>query len=302
MSLRLRLHPGDFAVLAILALAVLVAAARLPARGVALHGLLALHAALLAGFAAFVAFAASHEQHRLVRILRPALIVSIVFTLYTSLGKLGVVAMPYMADATLSRLDTWLTGVNPALAIQPLQTPGAVEFFSFVYGSFIPYIYLSIILGCLGRPPLERDQFMAGLAFTYAISYVGYLFAPATGPIVFHARDFRVALADGRFHDLVTRGVESTGGLQGAFPSLHVGASVYLCCFDLGTNRLRGLTYLPLVALIYVATVFLRYHYVIDLAAGTVIAMACVHLGRLAVLGWACDRRTAGLPAVPGGE
>jgi membrane-associated phospholipid phosphatase len=138
------------------------------------------------------------------------------------------------------------------------------------------------------------------LAFTYAISYMGYLFAPAHGPIVFHARDFQVPLAGGSFHDLVVRGVESTGGLQGVFPSLHVGASVYLCSFDLGTNRLRGLTYLPIVALIYVATVLLRYHYVIDLAAGTLIAITCVYLGRWAVLRWAHDRQRAGLPVVPG--
>jgi hypothetical protein len=45
---------------------------------------------------------------------------------------------------------------------------------SFVYGAFIPYINLSLALGCLGRPPGERDRFLTGWVFTYAISYLGY--------------------------------------------------------------------------------------------------------------------------------
>ena len=91
---------------------------------------------------------------------------------------------------------------------------------------------------------------------------------------------------------VVLDGVESSGGLQGAFPSLHVGGSVYLCLYDLRVNRLRGLTFLPLVLLIYVATIFLRYHYVIDLLAGTVIAAGCIPLGQWAFRHWT-ERREA---------
>ena len=86
------------------------------------------------------------------------------------------------------------------------------------------------------------------------------------------------------------------------FPSLHVGGSVYLCLFDLRTNRLRGLTYLPMVLLIYVATIFLRYHYIVDLIAGTIIAAGCIPLGQRAFVRWTRRREQAGLPALPGGE
>jgi hypothetical protein len=77
---------------------------------------------------------------------------------------------------------------------------------------------------------------------------------------------------------------------------------VYLCLFDLRTNRLRGLTYLPMVLLIYVATIFLRYHYIVDLIAGTVIAAGCIPLGKRALVHWIWLRQQAGLPALPGGE
>jgi hypothetical protein len=264
--------------------------------------LLVLHLALLAGFVTVIAFVIWRDRPGWVQLLRPAATVTVIFTCYSSLGTLGVTAMPYTVDAELSHLDTLICGVDPSLYLQAYLTPGRVEFFSFVYGAFIPYIYVTIILNCLGRPPLERNIFLTGWVLTYTISYLGYIFLPARGPGDYHAADYEVVLSGGYFYGLVLQGVEATGGMQGAFPSLHVGGSLYLCLFELGTNRLRGLVYLPLVILIYVATLVLRYHYVVDLLAGTVIASACLPLGRAVFLAWARRRQAAGLSALPGGE
>jgi hypothetical protein len=301
-SLFLRVPPSDWTVLALLAVAVLLTAVRLPVVGSKLAMPLYEHLGLLLGFTACSFVCTRWERRQFVTLLRPAVTVVVIFTLYTSLGHLGIAVMPYQADAALSRLDTALCGVDPSLFVQRYQTPGWIEFFSFIYGAFIPYIYLSMALGCLGRPPRERDQFLTGWVFTYAISYLGYLFLPAHGPVVFHAADYQVTLAGGFFYQTVLRGVEVSGGLQGAFPSLHVGGSLYLCLFDLKTNRLRGLTYLPMVLLIYLSTIFLRYHYVVDLIAGTLIAVSCVPLGQRVFNHWVGRRLAAGLPALPGGE
>lgn len=300
-ALLLRSHPSDRIVLALLVLAIVVAAARLPGNA-ELVELLAVHVALLVGFGACVLAMQRWEAATWVQFLRPSATVFVVFSLYTSLGKLGVAAMPYLSDGALSRFDTWVLGFNPAFALEPWQTPAHVEFFSIAYAAFIPYINLSLALGCLGRPPGERDQFLTGWVLTYAISYLGYIFVPAHGPGVYHAADYDAALAGGVFYDIVVRGNELSGGLQGVFPSLHVGGSVYLCLFDLKTNRLRGLTYLPIVLLIYAATVMLRYHYFVDLVAGTVIAASCVPLGRRVFLHWVRRREAAGLPPLPGSE
>jgi membrane-associated phospholipid phosphatase len=67
-----------------------------------------------------------------------------------------------------------------------------------------------------------------------------------------------------------------------------VGAAAYACLFDLRYNRLRGATYLPLVVLIAMATVVLRYHYVIDWIAGLSIAFFAAWLAHL----WVARRET----------
>jgi hypothetical protein len=298
----LRLHPSDLPVFALLVIAIAVAGGRLVVDPAYTTDALILHATMLIGFVIAVTFSSCRDDAGWVRFVRPVVTVTIIFTCYTSLGKLGLMAMPFTTDAVLSQIDIWLFGVDPSLFLEPYLTPTRIEFFSFVYGAFIPYIYLTIVLNCLGRPPLEREQFLTGWVFTYCISFLGYVFLPARGPAFFHEADYRVALSGGYFYGLVLRGVEATGGLQGAFPSLHVGGSLYLCLFELRTNRLRGLIYLPLVLLIYVATLVLRYHYVVDLLAGTVIAAACLPLGRWAVARWIRRRQAAGLPALPGVE
>src|SRR5262245_5255078 len=207
----LRLHPADCPVMVILGLAVLVALVRLPLHHDQLRHLLWIHLALLAVFVACVWALVRGESSSWVQLARPALTVTVVFTLYSTLGRLGVEAMPYLADGALSRIDTWMFGTNPTFLIEPYLTPGRVEFFSFVYAAFIPYIYVTIALNCLGRPPLERDEFLTGWVFTYFISYLGYIFIPGRGPGAYHAADYQVALTGSTFYDLVLHGVEASG-------------------------------------------------------------------------------------------
>ena len=301
--LRLHLHPVDRTIGALLVVSILVGLATSRAGTPEIATLTQLHLALLTALALFAVAAKRWAAAPWVVFGRPLLAIFIVYTLYTSLGRLGMAAMPFRADALLSRIDTRLFGGrDPSLLLEPWLTPARVELCAFFYAFFIPYINLSLMLGALGRPPLERDQFLTGWALIYAISYLGYVFVPAQGPAVLHASDYEVALQGGYFLRTVLRAVEDTGGSMGAFPSLHVGASVYLCVFDLRTHRLRGLTYAPMVLVIYLATVVLRFHYVIDLVMGTLLGLACTRLGPWAFTRWARARQAHGLPALPGGE
>jgi hypothetical protein len=293
-----RVHPADRAVFLILLAAVGVCLLRLPAPGRDVVPLLAVHLSLAAAYAAYLGLAAMRESRWVSHLLRPAVNVGVVFTLYSTLGRLGLVAMPH-ADAALSWVDTHLLAMPP-LALERVQTAHLGEAFAVPYALFIPYIYLSAVLGTFGRPPVERDAFLTGWMLTYATSYLGYLFLPAEGPIAFHAAGYAGPLQGGQIYDLVQRGVAATGGNFGAFPSLHVGSSLYLCVFDLRTNRLRGLTYLPVVVSIYAATVVLRFHYVIDLVVGTFVALACVRVGPACLYRWMRVRVARGLTPLPG--
>ena len=272
-----RLHPADAASLAILSVVTLTLA---PATwsGAPLTQSLALHAGLLAGYALL-----SRVLHdRPATLLRGVLVIGVMFTLYTTLGHVAFIAVPWDADPWLEAADRALfLGLSPSLLLAPLGATRWAEILSVFYAAFIPYLYLSIFLGLVGRPERERNEFVIGFATLYALSFLGYLFLPARGPIVELAGQFPTPVQGGAFHRLVLRSVEAAGGPHGAFPSLHVGASFYAALFDLRQgNTLRALIYAPLLVLIVLATLVLRYHYLVDLVAGVALALLANRVAR----------------------
>jgi len=276
----MRLHPADAATLFILTVVTATLAVAVLA-GAPLGGSLALHAGMLAAFA-LVAWRLGAREGAVVRGIA---VMAVMFTLYTTLGHVAFAAVPWVADPWLAAADrALLLGRSPSLAVEPLAATRWAELLSFCYAMFIPYLYVSILLSLVGRPPAERDEFVTGFAVLYALSFLGYLFLPARGPIVQLAGAFTVPIEGGAFHRIVVRSVEQVGGPHGAFPSLHVGASLFATLFDLRhRNPLRALIYFPLVALIALATLVLRYHYAVDLLAALVLALLAVHVARAAI-------------------
>ncbi len=273
-----RVPPSDWVTLAILAVVVTALGVRLQTQaGLAMP--LLLHVLMLIGYVGIMCALVGFEDSGWVPVGRAVAVVAVMFTLYSTLGHMVFVAIPWEGDSWLAAADRLLfAGTAPTLWVEPFVTPPRLEFMSFVYAFFIPYLYMSIFLGCVARPDAERDEFVTGFAILYAVSFVGYMLLPARGPIVHQAGEYPAALSGGLFHQLVVGSIDRMGGPHGAFPSLHVGASVYACFFDMRYNRLRFMTYLPIVVLIAAATVLLRYHYVVDLVAGAVFAIIAAKL------------------------
>jgi hypothetical protein len=239
--------------------------------GAAPAGPWALHAFLLVSFGLLAAAMARDPGGAWVPWARAIGTVTVMMILYSSLGRPVLAMIPWRADAWIDSADRFLfAGRSPARWAAGHVGDRGIEFWSAIYGFFVPFLYLSILLGCVGRPARERTRFLSGFAVTYALAYLGYLFLPTTGPIEFLGT---APPRGGAVHRMIVASVASTGGNHGAFPSLHVGASSFLCLFDLRHDRLRGLTYAPMVVLIAFSTLFLQYHYVVDLLAGVAIAL-----------------------------
>ena len=239
--------------------------------------LLALHAAMLLGF--IVGMRAGLRE-----IVRVVAVVGVLFTLYGTLADVAFAAIPWSADPWLERADEVLfPGRAPVLAAQSLGQAPWAGWLSVGYALFIPYLWLSLLLALPARPPAERGELLTGLATLYALSFLGYLFLPARGPIIHMAGQFAAPIDGGAAHRFVVSLVERGGGPHGAFPSLHLGASLYLAMFDLRhRNPLRALIYIPLVATIAVATIALRYHYLVDLVAAIALVVVADHIARAA--------------------
>jgi hypothetical protein len=280
-------HPAELATLGILAVVTVTLGLAL-ASGAALLQPALLHGALLLGFAALVLLLARHAQASWAALLRGVAVIGIMFTLYSTLGHIAFEAIPWRADAALNAADRALfLGNSPSLLWAGQPQTRTVEFLSFFYGAFIPYLYISILLGLVARPPGEREEFVTAFALLYAFSFLGYLFLPARGPIVELAAQFPGDLHGDTFHGLVVRAIDSMGGPHGAFPSLHVGATFLVVWFDLRHHNLAARLDLHSAAHPdRVATIVLRYHWVVDLMAGVSLALLAIWLAPILVQRW----------------
>jgi hypothetical protein len=184
---------------------------------------------------------------------------------------------PGKMDAFLGHIDSLLLGVTPSLRAQALVHPALTEFFSLCYILFFPYLLFSQVYYFLGDLGLLR-KFVIGLFTIYGLGFLGYSFVPAAGPCHAMADQFSVPLVGGWFTRwnaaVVTQG---SNGVD-VFPSLHCAVSCFLLFFDRRHRPWRFKLYLlPCVGL-WFSTIYLRYHYFIDVLCGFALAALALWL------------------------
>ncbi len=190
---------------------------------------------------------------------------------YMNLGPALARAGARLRDADLLRLDWWLTGTTPSLVVQPLVRPPLTDALSLCYGLFIPYFGTSLIWYFLGDLRVAR-RFFAGLIGLYSIGFLGYLLVPASGPYLAFSKLYSVPLTGGWLTQANAGFVDIGGNKVDVFPSLHCAASAFVLAFDYRHSRRRFWLFLVPVVGLWFSTVYLRYHYLVDLVAGFALA------------------------------
>jgi len=179
------------------------------------------------------------------------------------------------ADYTLANWDQMMWKVDPVFRLSALQTPALVELLQIVYSLFIPGVLGLAILLWWRR---SREEFRYGaflLVVTFLISYLGYLFFPARGPRFMSYAAFHPALHGLWTFDLLQRLLDSAEGVQyDCFPSGHVAVVLVGCYIARRISPRVFCGFAVFAGLIMFSTVYLRYHYVIDVIAGIALAIS----------------------------
>lgn len=195
---------------------------------------------------------------------------------------------PNDIDQVLIGIDRAVFGVNPTQWLFRFSHPVLTEILQLCYATFyfLPLV-LAVDLYRKKRMHAFRTVFLV-TTFGFYLSYFGYAAFPAIGP--------RFTLHEFQNTETELPGVLLTNALRiytntgesippgtvhpertvqrDAFPSGHTQMTL-LVMFLAFRYRARTRWWLWIVgSLLLVATVYLRYHYVVDLAAGTVFAIA----------------------------
>ena len=225
------------------------------------------------------------------------------------LGIYGVVQLSYFPlrhvlplvntttlDHQLYAFDLALFHYEPAMAWDRFVTPATTEWFSFFYFGYFLLMAVHILpLVFFGRKKQIVGEFTFGILVMFSIGHTLYMLVPGYGPYRAMADAFQHPFPHGTYYDLVMETVREGGAMMDIFPSLHTGAPTVLALFSYRNRDKLPYRYTwPLVAFctvnIIIATMFLRWHYLIDVIAGFTIAVSTVFASR-PITRWEIARR-----------
>lgn len=199
-------------------------------------------------------------------------------------------------DAELHAFDLRLFGFEPAVAMDRLVTPFTTEWFSFFYFGyfFLLAIHLIPIL-MLSRRSRLLSEFALGMLLVFCSGHVGYMLVPGFGPYRALASEFQHALPSGMWRDMVMGAVASGGAQMDIFPSLHTAGPTFIALFSFRhRDKMPFKLSWPVTTFFAVniifATMFLRWHYVIDVVAGLALATTAFFVA-VRVSDWELARR-----------
>lgn len=207
-------------------------------------------------------------------------------------------------DSAILSFDLRVFGFEPSLAWDHLVTPTTTEWFAFFYFSyFFLMVSHSVAFLLFVR---DRDlvaRFSMGIFGLFCVAHVVYMIMPGFGPYQALAGSFHNKLTGGFFWRMTLDTVQAGGAMKDIFPSLHTAAPTYFTVFAFMHRDRKVFKFLwPVLALftsqIIIATMFLRWHYFIDIFAGLTLA-SCAAFAAFKVGAWEKRRREQmGIPGV----
>lgn len=219
-----------------------------------------------------------------------------VFLSYFQLRWILPAVSPHSLDADLLAFDLRVFGFEPSIAWDRWVTPRTTEWFAFFYFGYFFLLsahVLPIMFAAKNR--FRIAHFSLGLIMLFCTGHLLYMVVPGWGPYHHLAGQFVHPLEGGLFWRLVKATVDAGGSQKDIFPSLHTAAPTYFAIYSYIHRRAFPFRFTwPLMAFaatqIIIATMFLRWHYLIDIIAGITVATTAALLSHRIVT-WETTRR-----------
>jgi membrane-associated phospholipid phosphatase len=200
--------------------------------------------------------------------------------LYASFyAKIFATIHPRTYDAALLSIDRRMFGETPSVPMQSWYSPALTNWFTLCY--FMHLIFPAVIAALwYRRDKLVFREFLLAVLVGGAIGTIGYVLVPAVGPGVAFPRLYTRTFSGALYHPIIDA-LDQARAPRDAFPSLHVAFSALTLWYAWRRGRLPFLILLPFVLGNWVSTLYLRYHYTLDLAAGFAVTALSVIGARL---------------------
>jgi membrane-associated phospholipid phosphatase len=208
-------------------------------------------------------------------------------------------------DWLFIQIDRWMFGFDPTVELFAIANPFLTELLQISYGTFyfLPII-LCVVLYYKHKNKTAADFIVFSVVYGFFLSYIGYFLLPGIGPR-FTLHDFAAFDAElpglwltPFLRELVNVGESIPTGTpnpaevvqRDIFPSGHTMMTAIIMYLSIKMRSRSRYFFIPNGILLIFATVYLRYHYVIDLIAGIALMAFAIWSGKIIFNWW--NRKT----------
>lgn len=214
--------------------------------------------------------------------LRETLPFAFCISIYTNMHDMVHLVNPKDVDASLIAWDDYLLGFQPAIYLEPFITPELTDFMYFSYSSFLIYILLFSMYLYVKKKKVAFRETLVSVILTFYIGYVGYVIFPAVGPKFTMSHLFETSLSGTFITDKLSFLINyeiSEYTRRDCFPSLHNGVIFLILLFAFKHEKIYAYLFFPFAIALFISTLYLRYHYFVDMIAGFLLAIIIFYLG-----------------------
>ncbi|MBI5477170.1 MAG: phosphatase PAP2 family protein [Ignavibacteriales bacterium] len=203
-------------------------------------------------------------------------------------------------DSVLINLDRAIFSTDPTVWLFNYSSPIVTEILQIAYTSYY-FIMLAVAISLYRKKEIEKFNFFAfTIVYGFILSYFGYLIFPGVGPrftlhnfaslnselpglwLTSHLRDF-INAGESIPKDVINPIIYAQRDI---FPSGHTQMTLltmyYAHHYKLSFRYIIDL----LGVLLVIGTVYLRYHYVVDLIGGVIFAIITIGTAKKLILWW----------------
>ncbi len=202
-----------------------------------------------------------------------------ILAIFDSLEYIVHAINPQDIDPILIKIDHAIFGGHPTVMLEKIMQPLLTDALQLAYTSYylLPFTLGIVLLA--GQREQEFDYALFMIMLCFYLSYAGYLLFPAIGPrfTLAHLQnsELRGFVLTAPVQELLNR---LEGIKRDAFPSGHTGIALTVLFLAFTFEKKLFWIFLPFVSALIFSTVYLRYHYVVDVLAGialTALTLLC---------------------------
>lgn len=189
-------------------------------------------------------------------------------------GELQDTIVTGWKDDQLLRIEYAVLGTETSLYLQRFVTPFLTEAMMFAYVAYVPLLPL-IGYVCFRNGGINAtSHYLFVLSLAYAGCYLGFILFPVASQM-YHRPELYTVPLEGGFFTWCAEWMRANAHYPGgSLPSPHCAAATIMLGMLHRYARKVFYVLLPTMLLLYISTVFGRFHYIWDMIAGVVLGIA----------------------------